>query len=702
VFLILLSVLSYAQNKIDRKALVQRHKVIVTQIDSLSSLSVGNGKFAFTVDATGLQTFPLIYKNGVPLGTQSEWGWHSFPNTAGYKREEALKDYSVNGRKIPYLVQSHPAGRAKEASEWFRQNPHRLQLGNLGFDIRKKDGSRITVADLSDIRQELNLWTGEIKSNFKVEGVAVNVSTLCDQSQDVIAASIQSELIKTSQLSVVLVFPYPTGNWTDEGTNYSNEEKHLSSYRESSHHSATISHELDSTKYYVDLRYKDGSLDKQSNHHFVLDPDNSSSSYWFSCRFRASISSKPIPTNAEIKANNQIAWQNFWNRTAAVDFSGSTDKRAAELERRIILSQYLIKIQETNSSIPQETGLTYNSWYGKPHSEMPYWHLGHYPYWNQASLLEKAMQWYFTAKNKAKEIAKRQGFEGVRWPKMTDNAGDETPSSVGALLIWEQPHLIYFAESIYRQSKNKATLDKYKDLVFATADFMSSFAYYEKNKERYILGKGLIPAQEVFPAEETFNPSYELVYWDWALNVAQQWRERLNLPRNKKWDEVLEKLSALPVQNNLYLPAESATDSYTNPKYKTDHPAVLMAYGVMPQTGLVDENIMRNTFNWIWDNWTWDDTWGWDFPMVAMSATRLGMPEKAIDALLMNVRTNTYLVNGHNYQDGRLRIYLPGNGALLNAIALMCAGYDGSEGINPGFPKNGKWKVRWEGLRRMP
>ena len=202
------------------------------------------------------------------------------------------------------------------------------------------------------------------------------------------------------------------------------------------------------------------------------------------------------------------------------------------------------------------------------------------------------MQWYFTAKNKAKETAKRQGFEGVRWPKMTDNAGDETPSSVGALLIWEQPHLIYFAESIYRQTKNKATLDKYKDLVFATADFMSSFACYEKNKERYILGKGLIPAQEVFPAEETFNPSYELVYWDWALNVAQQWRERLNLPRNKKWDEVLEKLSALPVQNNLYLPAESATDSYTNPKYKTDHPAVLMAYGVMPQTGLVDENIM--------------------------------------------------------------------------------------------------------------
>lgn len=45
----------------------------------------------------------------------------------------------------------------------------------------------------------------------------------------------------------------------------------------------------------------------------------------------------------------------------------------------------------------------------------------------------------------------------------------------------------------------------------------------------------------------------------------------------------------------------------------------------------------------------------------------------------MNKRTNTYLPNGHNYQDPRLRIYLPGNGGLLTAIALMCAGWDGCE-----------------------
>jgi hypothetical protein len=88
--------------------------------------------------------------------------------------------------------------------------------------------------------------------------------------------------------------------------------------------------------------------------------------------------------------------------------------------------------------------------------------------------------------------------------------------------------------------------------------------------------------------------------------------------------------------------------------------------------------------------------------MVAMTATRLGMANKAADALLMDIQTNTYLVNGYNYQDDRLRIYMPGNGGLLTAIAMIVAGYDGNKTLLPGISKNGQWKVKWEGLKRMP
>ncbi|MFY7890269.1 MAG: hypothetical protein ACOVOW_15245 [Spirosomataceae bacterium] len=83
-YLVLMTSLTFAQQKIDRKALVERHQVNVQRFDTLASLSVGNGRFAFTVDATGLQTFPSYYANGIPLGTQSEWGWHAFPNKDSY------------------------------------------------------------------------------------------------------------------------------------------------------------------------------------------------------------------------------------------------------------------------------------------------------------------------------------------------------------------------------------------------------------------------------------------------------------------------------------------------------------------------------------------------------------------------------------------------------------------------------------------
>ena len=691
-----------AQTRINRKALVERHTVINNHFDSLSSLSVGNGGFAFTVDVTGLQSYPNAYAKGVPLGTESEWGWHSFINTNHYRFTETLKDYFIHGRTIPYSVEIKSPQREKEAVNWFRQNPHRLQLGNIGFDIIKKDGSLATISDIEDIHQTLDLWTGEIHSKFTVENMPVDVITICHQQQDAISVKIISPLFKKQRLRLRLRFPYPTAAWADMGNNFINNDKHISKVISKSDHAALFQHTIDTTIYFVAARWTQKSnLKKISPHYYNIIPDVTDN-FEITFRFSQNKNTVSMPAFAATEINSKEQWKQFWQSGGAVDLSGSTDPRASELERRIVLSQYLTKIQCAGHYPPQETGLTYNSWYGKPHLEMHWWHGIHFSLWGRNDLLEKSLGWYKKVEPGAREIAGRQGYAGVRWQKMTDNAGEESPSSVGAFLIWQQPHFIYYAELCYRNHPDIATLKKYKNLVFATADFMASYSYYDSSRQRYILGKGVIPAQERFKAMDTYNPTYELVYWHWALSVAQQWRKRLHLPANKKWDDVIKKLSPLPVQCDKYLFTESATDSYTNPEYRTDHPSVFGALGMMPETGQVDTAIMHNTFNWIWKNWSWNKTWGWDFPMTAMTATRLGLPEKAIDALLMPIQTNTYLNNGHNYQEDRLTIYLPGNGGLLAAVAMMCAGYDGCNTINPGFPKNGKWKVRWEGLKKMP
>jgi len=693
------------KTQIDREALVKRHSVHVNQLDSLSSLSVGNGNFAFTVDGTGLQSFPELYKNGVPLGTQSQWGWHSFPNINSYKPEETWKDYNFHGKNEPYATQFKESGRNLEASDYFRENPHRLHLGIIGLDLLKPDGSEMAPGEIKDINQILNMWDGNIISSFKAGEFSVDVQTLCLPMEDRISARINSSMFNAGQLSIKLQFPFPTGKHTDNASDWNSPSKHKTNIIDKNENSVLLERILDEDRYYVKISWEgDASFNIKADHDFRLVPKGEELS--FSCLFMKEkpVTDNPVLVNKTFSTDFTTTkdwWNGFWKRGGAVDFSACKDVRAFELERRVVLSQYLMAIQCAGIYPPQETGLTYNSWFGKFHLEMHWWHGVHFALWGRPDLLERSLAWYETAKPVAAGIAKRQGWQGVRWMKMTDPSAGEAPSKVGSFLIWQEPHIIYMAELMYRSNPDTAILNKYKDLVFATAAFMADFVDYEEIEDRYVI-EGVIPAQETLRAAETVNPPFELSYWYYALGVAQKWRVRLGMQKNMEWEIILDKLSPLAHDKGLYLAAETATDTYLDTRFSSDHMAVLGALGILPASRLVRKDIMTNTFNWIWDNWNWGKTWGWDFPMTAMSAARLGLPEKAVGALLMDKRTNTYLINGHNYQDGRLRIYLPGNGGLLTAVAMMCAGWDGSTGTNPGFPKDGNWNVRWEGLKPMP
>ena len=231
--------------------------------------------------------------------------------------------------------------------------------------------------------------------------------------------------------------------------------------------------------------------------------------------------------------------------------------------------------------------------------------------------------------------------------------------------------------------------------------------------------------QESITKDISFNQPFELAYWQYGLSVAQRWRERQGKERIALWDDIINKLSPLPESDGIYTAgqpigeakASEAFDPFDAPakkietfadKCRNDHPAVLGACGLLPSlqtpyTLLYNKEKMKETLNWVMLNWNWQTTWGWDYGMIAMTAARLGDPETALKALLIDTQKNTYLPNGHNFQTSdRLRIYLPGNGALLTAVAMMCAGWDGcTEPLNPGFPKDGTWNIRWEGLQRM-
>ena len=689
--LIISSVCCDRDVRINRYELVSRHNIENSDIDSLNSLSVGNGEFAFTVDATGLQTFPEFYSNGISLGTMSDWGWHTGENPQGFQLSDVYRSYFVHGKSVEYPWQygGGDEARKREATSWLRENPHRIHLGMIGLQIINKDGSEFTIKDIRENKQRLNLWTGEIESRFRVDGVPVSVTTVCHPHEDLISARIESDLIRENRLKVKIHFPLGTA--LPAGYDFNSPDTHVTEIISENNDETLFKRSQDNDSYFVKVLHEGGSLKEQDRHLYLITPDHSRSSFEFSCKFSKTDIDNGLDGFTLTQEAGRKSWEEFWMTGGAVDFSECTDHRAFELERRVILSQYLTRIQCSGSFPPAETGLTYNSWFGKFHLEMHWWHAAHFALWQREQILEKQMEYYFSIIENARHTAQHQGYAGVRWPKMTCPEGIESPSSVGPFLIWQQPHPIFFAELLYKNSQNKdEILGKYKDLVFESAEFMASYAWHDSIQDRYILGPVLIPAQESLRKETTINPAFEVVYWYWGLKTAMEWKKRLELEPVPLWEDITRKISKLPVQDGVYLCSEDTKDSYRNERYLSDHPIVSGIKGVLPGTKLVDDKILGNSLDTIMKKWNWPSTWGWDFPMLAMSAAAIGRGEQAVDFLMMDAPKNRYLMNGHNYQNPRLAIYLPGNGGLLTTIARMC--------VSDQFPHNRKWKVKWEDL----
>jgi len=561
-----------AQGSLNRRAIVSRHNPTLKAFDPRSPLTVGNGEFCFTVDCTGLQTFPALYEKDLTLSTMSQRGWETSPNRP--PGELRMTEYDTYGRKVGYPTSS--TGQAA-LFNWLRENPHRKNLGRLGFAIERPE-------DVQVIEQTLDLWTGIIRSEFVWKGKHVKVETCCHPTQSAIAYRVQG-----AEIPVI-----------SDG--------------------------------HVPQAYPEGAFTLSAEH-----------------------------------------WSKFWSTGAAIDLSASP-----ELERRVVLSQYLTAIQCAGSLPPPETGLTCNSWFGKFHLEMHFWHAAHFAHWKRPGLLARSLDYYVDILPSAREKARSQGYKGARWPKMTDPSGTDSPSNIGPLLIWQQPHPIVLCELAGRS-------EKYRDVVFESAEFMADFAHYDAKAGRYVLGPPVIPAQENHPPRETWNPTFELEQWDYALEIAQQWRLRAGMQRNAKWDDVRNKLSKLPAKDGVYLAHENCPQTFT--ERNRDHPSMLGALGVLPGRK-VDRETMRRTLKKVFAEWKWEDTWGWDFPMVAMTAASLGETQLALDALLMKTTKNTWLPNGHNYQRPNLPCYLPGNGGLLLAVAHMVR--------TNAFPK--EWTVKAEGF----
>lgn len=608
----------------------------------------------------------------------------------------------THGRLVPYEV---PNPAQNDISNWLRENPHRLNLGRVGFDFGRPN---VTEDDLQSKTQELDLWSGKLSSSFKYDGCLVDVETWGDPDSDTVAININSKLLKKG-LGLFLDFPYPDNQKFNAPFvgHFNLTSKHSTALEHLSANSATLSHTLDATTYYTHLTWTgDGGT--------ITPPAPNSHRYTFTTTHQTHLSltltfspsPHPPPISPAIPSTSLTHWRTFWTSSAFIDLTSIPSPNATALQRRIILSQYLTAINSASSSPPQESGLTNNGWFGKFHLEMALWHTLPFARWGRWDLFRRSQPGiYQRLLGAAQARARRQGYRGARWGKMTDPVtGRSAPGDINALLIWQQPHAMYFAEVEWRGAGTRkeewGVLQKWEGVVGETAEFMASYAWWNGSSGVYDLGPPMYPVSENTSPNVTRNPAFELAYWRFGLDVAVKWRERMGREVPAEWVRVRDGLAKLPVVDGAYAVYEGIEGMWTSNATTNDHPAMAGIFGLLPppESGEpLDMAVLKRTAEKIKELWALDYSYGWDFAMLAMNSLRLGDPEQAVEYLLHPI----YQFDDAGYPVGGSRVptpYFPNSAGLLIATAMMAGGWDGSEGKAGHWPKDWEKHVQVEGF----
>lgn len=677
--------LAVAEGTIDRHALVTRHNIEWN--DPQGQIPLGNGEFCFNADGTGLHTFAG--------STLSHWAWHSAPLPQGFTMTDVPATGTVETGRIKGPMRK--AAEREELRAWMFQNPHPMNLVRLR--LVRGDGSSLKVEDITGLTRKHDLWAGLHTSRFTVDGQTVAVETCVHPNVDLIAVRIESTLLSEGRLAVAIDFPYPSINTSSPWVgDWDRPDAHTTEWTlRQSDRRADLRRTADESSYHTGVTWSDGCsfAPGTGKHNFLLSAGESTTMKF--CCVSSAETSDAAPTVAQTQQAATAHWQNFWSTGGAIDLSQSKDPRWKELERRIVLSQYQMAVQSAGSWPSAEIGLMgIDAWSGQFHMEMTWWHLAHYGLWDRWPMAEQALDCYRKFLPTARRLAAQFDYRGAKWGKQVGPEGRTAPWEGSFVLHWQQPHPLFFAELEYRLRPTRATLEKWQDIVFATAEYMADFPTHDEATGLYSLVPIMPPSEQGYTRDTVFD----LAYWRWGLAQAQRWRERLGMAREPSWDRVREHLAPLPTVDGVFVHSAEWSDTYT--KRTWEHPDPIGVLGMLPPMDDVDAAMAHQTVLKVWRTWDWPRCWGWDFPWMAMAAARVGEPQIAVDALLKEAgNKNHYDARGTNI--GGPCPYLPGNGGLLYAVAMMAAGWDGAPARHaPGFPDDGNWAVRWEGLKKAP
>lgn len=588
-----------------KKSDIIKYNLKFNHIDSKNPVTIGNGDFAITLDQTGTQSLYEIYKD-ISLSTMSNKNWF-------YKDKKDIKPSYVDGKAyMLFNLDNDPNYQTN------RQYPFKYSFMQI---LLYDNDKLIDINNIKDVKQELDLYKGIVTSSFNYKEKINKTISFIYQDHDEFNFKLQSD-----NLNLALKFNYPS--YTKNG------------YRLDILPNVLVKEDR-ITLLYDDKNSLSFKLKSSSNYQIVentliFDDNNVSFSLALD----------------EIKEGKLL--DEFWKCDNGIIIDNE------ELVKKMVLSKYLLHVNSTGIYPPQESGLTYNCWNSKFHLEMHLIHSLWNIYNNHVGDLVKSFDYYLSIMPSSLKRASLNGYKGLRFPKMTGPDGEDSPSNIGPLLIWQAPHILFMLQEIYYLYNKENIIKKYEPLISGTIDFMISFLTLKDSK--YQMLDPLLEACESIPLDRCQNPSFELEYWRYTLERQPKIDTVLYGHQRYDYLDITSKIITPKEDDGIYLKTYGVIDKYD--LYK-DHPTegFLMSFF---KSKIVDKEKMVKTIDYILKNMDLSSYWGWDFPFLGLSLLNCGEIEKSIEVTQLNTINNQYLYNGYNTSPrDDLKAYLPGNGAFL-------------------------------------
>ena len=588
-----------------KKSDIIKYNLKFNHIDSKNPVTIGNGDFAITLDQTGTQSLYEIYKD-IPLSTMSNKNWF-------YKDKKDIKPSYVDGKAyMLFNLDNDPNYQIN------RQYPYKYSFMQI---LLYDNDKLIDINNIKDVKQEFDLYKGIVTSSFNYKEKINKTTSFIYQDHDEFNFKLQSD-----NLNLALKFNYPS--YTKNG------------YRLDILPNVLVKEDR-ITLLYDDKNSLSFKLKSSSNYQIVentliFDDNNVSFSLALD----------------EIKEGKLL--DEFWKCDNGIIIDNE------ELVKKMVLSKYLLHVNSTGIYPPQESGLTYNCWNSKFNLEMHLIHSLWNIYNNHVGDLVKSFDYYLSIMPSSLKRASLNGYKGLRFPKMTGPDGEDSPSNIGPLLIWQAPHILFMLQEIYYLYNKENIIKKYEPLISGTIDFMISFLTLKDSK--YQMLDPLLEACESIPLDRCQNPSFELEYWRYTLERQPKIDTVLYGHQRYDYLDITSKIITPKEDDGIYLKTYGVIDKYD--LYK-DHPTegFLMSFF---KSKIVDKEKMVKTIDYILKNMDLSSYWGWDFPFLGLSLLNCGEIEKSIEVTQLNTINNQYLYNGYNTSPrDDLKAYLPGNGAFL-------------------------------------